>query len=197
MSDDLGPADPRRGAKELHGTQVIEKYFLIGPSGSGKSALASMVAESVSAKLFDTDAMILTQLGADSIADVFDTHGEEHFRILEREAIEHVAISTGLCVVATGGGLPAIPGMMARLNHIGVTIYLRASVDTMWKRLSMDPESLKHRPLLRQHGREALAQLVALRQPIYQRASIVFDTDRLTADQVGEILVKVVERTHR
>lgn len=181
-----------RPASRFRGDELAERFFLIGPSGSGKSALSEMVSEQVRIRRFDTDAMIIGSLGVTTIAEVFDREGELAFRKHEQQAIQEVEESSVSCIVATGGGLPAIPGMMERLGTLGITIYLRASVDTLWKRLSMDPNSLRDRPLLRAGGKLQLQQLIDQRMAVYQSAAITYDTDRLSAEKVREFLVDVV-----
>jgi shikimate kinase len=173
---------------------ISKRFILLGPSGSGKSALSSMVAREVGIQHFDTDLMILERVEELTIAQVFDAYGEAEFRRLERECIDEISAYEDACVVATGGGLPAIPGMADTLNQLGMTIYLRASVDTLWLRLNMDPESLAHRPLLRVGGKQALEDLVLRRMPVYEASAITFDTDRLTAEEVGSFLISVVEQ---
>ena len=182
------------GSRDRPDGQEGQRFFLIGPSGSGKSALSFMVSEAVKVHHFDTDSMIIQSLGVRTIAEVFDSDGESSFRNHEEEAIQQIESASVTCVVATGGGLPAIPGMMERLNSLGITIYLRASVDTLWKRLSMDPDSLRDRPLLRSGGKLELERLVTQRLDVYQNAAITYDTDRLSAEKVREFLVDVVNR---
>jgi shikimate kinase len=167
---------------------IRQRVFLIGPSGSGKSRVARLVSEGVGADRYDTDDMIQTDLDK-SIAGIFEEQGEAAFRDLERAAIRQIADSSSTSVVATGGGLPIIPGMMDELNSLGTTVYLRASVGLMWRRLSMDEQGLRNRPLLRDRGQEGFAAQVASRVEVYSRAAIILDTEKLDPEAVCELLI--------
>jgi shikimate kinase len=176
----------------LIGQDQPTRIFLIGPSGSGKSAVGRLVAERVPAALYDTDSMIRAETGC-TIDQIFSMHGEAYFRDLEKQCIDRIQRDSGLAVVATGGGLPAIPGMMEHLNSIGTTIYLRASPARLWRRLRMDKEGFQHRPLLKEGGQAALEELIDRRAEVYQAAAIILDTERLTPDRVCVMLVDYLD----
>ena len=165
---------------------------LIGASGSGKTVIAERAATATGWDAYDTDAVILERTRVDRISEIFDEHGEAYFRELERRCVDELGNLGPHVIVATGGGLPAIPGMMDRLNRLGVTVYLRASLDTLWKRLTTDPLQLENRPLLKTGGREALGRLLNEREPIYRRSSLIVDTEKLSVDEVTALLVTQV-----
>lgn len=73
---------------------------LVGPMGAGKTSIGRRVAKSLGVSFFDTDAAIAQTHGA--IAEIFRTHGEPHFRALERDAVREGLVTGG--VVALGGG---------------------------------------------------------------------------------------------
>lgn len=162
---------------------------LIGASGSGKTVIARETARRIGWTLYDTDAEILNRTGESRISDIFDSAGEPYFRELEQQCLAELRQPDANVVVATGGGLPAIPGLMDELNRLGVCIYLRASLETLWKRLNTDPRQLEDRPLLRDGGKEALERLLAKRAPIYTRAAVTLDTDQLSVEEVCALLV--------
>lgn len=73
---------------------------LVGPMGAGKTSIGRRVAKSLGVPFADTDAVIAQQHGA--ITEIFRTHGEPHFRALERDAVRDALLAGG--VVALGGG---------------------------------------------------------------------------------------------
>jgi shikimate kinase len=162
---------------------------LVGASGSGKTVIAERAAKGTGWQPYDTDAQILIRTGATRISDIFDMHGEVYFRGLEIQCLDDIAGLPPRIIVATGGGLPAIPGVMERLNGYGVTVYLKASVGTLWKRLNTDPRQLENRPLLRRDGKETLERLLRERERVYSAATVTLDTDQLSVDEVAALVV--------
>lgn len=73
---------------------------LIGPMGSGKTKLGKRIATTLGKPFVDTDRMVVA--GHGTIAGIFAQFGEEHFRALERVAVEDALAQDA--VVALGGG---------------------------------------------------------------------------------------------
>src|ERR1700761_8488978 len=121
----------RRASKTATASSRLERLVLVGPSGSGKSAIAKRIVVKSDWGLYDTDAVIREWTGAERISDIFDERGEDFFRDLEARCIADMLRAPTPLVVATGGGLPAIDGMMDRLNSVGVCVYLRAGIETL------------------------------------------------------------------
>jgi len=167
--------------------------FLVGLSGSGKTVVAESMAERLSWTAYDTDAMIVQQ-EQQPIDAIFDSRKEPYFRQLEIKAINEIFANTSLapCVVATGAGLPIIDGMMAQLLEMGTVVFLAASLDELWNRLTIDREGLEKRPLLRRGGRAALERMIDLRSPTYERAHVTVQTDGLQIDDVVAQAVRAI-----
>ena len=54
---------------------------LIGPMGAGKTRIGKRVARILGTGFLDTDRMIVAENGP--VADIFDAHGEPHFRAVQ------------------------------------------------------------------------------------------------------------------
>ena len=76
--------------------------FLIGPMGSGKSAVGRHLARLLKFSFHDSDADVEAKTGVD-IAIIFDKEGEAGFRQRERESIERLTPLDGV-VISPGGG---------------------------------------------------------------------------------------------
>ena len=74
-------------------------------TGSGKSFMASKLAEEFNLKSFDLDQMIEKKYNL-TINDIFAKYGEDFFRKAEREMLEKVCGIDEVFILATGGGTP-------------------------------------------------------------------------------------------
>jgi len=160
--------------------------YLVGPMGSGKSAVGRILARMVDAPFLDSDADIEKRTGVD-ISYIFEKEGEPRFRQREREAIEALTAIEPL-VLATGGGAILLPESRALLSQRGCVVYLMTSVEQQAHRVS----HARHRPLLANVDPEAkLRQLMAEREPLYSAvADLKVATDGRKIQAVAEEIIK-------
>jgi shikimate kinase len=159
--------------------------ILVGPMGSGKSAVGRLLAQRLGLTLVDSDAEIEARTGVD-ISYIFEREGEAGFRVREAEVIDEITQREGL-LVATGGGAVLDPQTRERLRDRGCVVYLRTSVDQQLARTRRN--SL--RPLLMNPDpRGTLERLMHERAALYEEvADVTVDTDgRKVSTVVGEIL---------
>jgi len=145
--------------------------YLVGFMASGKSTIGKLLAWELGWSFVDVDATIEARQGC-SIAEIFDTRGEEEFRRIELEAIraQVQAIERGKpTVVALGGGAFTQPEVCDLLEDNGVSIWLDCPIDLVRARLAAQ----RHRPLARDP--EQLMLLYDQRRPIYARAQYRID----------------------
>ncbi|NNM61527.1 MAG: shikimate kinase AroK, partial [Steroidobacteraceae bacterium] len=116
--------------------------FLIGPMGSGKTAVGRHLARVLDYPFHDSDADIEQKTGVD-IAYIFEQEGEAGFRERERESIERLTNLDGV-VLATGGGAVIDPDNRRILAARGAVVYLLTSVEQQLARTRHG----RHRPLL-------------------------------------------------
>ena len=81
------------------GTRSI---VLVGMMGAGKSTIGRRLSARLRLPFLDADAEIEAAAGM-SIPDIFETHGEPHFRDGEARVIARL-LENGPGVLATGGG---------------------------------------------------------------------------------------------
>jgi len=167
-----------------------ENVFLVGPMGSGKSAVGRQLAARLGLGFLDSDVEIEAATGVD-IPYIFEREGEAGFRLREREAIDALTARPRV-VVATGGGAVLDPDTRARLRSRGCVVYLRTSVNQQLARTRRSG----HRPLLRNPDPlGSLQRLMQVRAPLYEEtADLVVDTDgRKVSAVVDDIVRRLAE----
>ncbi len=162
--------------------------ILCGMMGAGKTTIGIKIAELTGRRWYDTDGLIVDKYG--KISDIFEYYGEAHFRKLETEIVKDLAKKDGL-VISTGGGLVLKKENNAVLQENGKIVFLRATLDTLSKRLKVDGE----RPLLQtstESIRDRLARLLAERAPIYEHvANYIVDVDGKTPEEIAKEIVRL------
>ncbi|MDH4021491.1 MAG: shikimate kinase AroK [Gammaproteobacteria bacterium] len=147
--------------------------FLIGPMGSGKSAVGRRLAKELGREFFDSDDVIEKRSGVD-IPFIFEREGEAGFRQRECKIIDELTQLPGI-VLATGGGAAQHEDNRMALHSRGFVVYLHATIDQQLRRIRRGHE----RPMLKDgNPREILSRLMAVRDPQYREiAHMVVATD--------------------
>jgi len=144
---------------------------LVGLMGAGKSSIGRRLADSLSLPFYDSDDEIEQAAGL-SVSDIFSIHGEEEFRRGEQRVIERLLTGPQI-VLATGGGAFMNADTRALMKREAVTIWLRADLETLWRRVSRRDG----RPLLKTaNPKDRLRELLEARQSTYAEAEFVVDS---------------------
>lgn len=165
---------------------------LVGFMASGKTSVGRRVARRLGYRFLDTDHFIEGELGC-TIAELFATKGEAHFRDLESRLARRLSALTNT-VIATGGGMPVTPGNFDALRKAGVVVFLDADIDEIVQRLERDTR----RPKV-QGGelREKALRLHGERVPVYRQADVVVDTKGKSVNRVaGDLIRLAAEAMH-
>jgi shikimate kinase len=164
--------------------------FLVGPMGSGKSAVGRLLARMVHAPFYDSDAEIERRTGVD-ITYIFEKEGEARFRQREHETLEMLT-QLDPVVLATGGGAVVLPENRRCLAERGSVVYLEASVEQQAQRV----RHARHRPLLTNVDPEIkLRQLMSERGALYlEVADVTVFTDGRKIQSVAEEILHRLKR---
>jgi len=166
--------------------------FLVGFSGTGKSAVAALVGARLGWSVHDLDRVIAEQAGM-TVPEIFQREGEPGFRRRESEALRAIS-AQGRFVVATGAGAAVSADNRRLMGERGWIVSLEARPETIHRRIQRQlgrsaPDAV--RPLL--DAPDPLEKIRALkqsRQPIYALADWTVHTDRLGLEQVAEEIVR-------
>lgn len=175
----------QRGRLSRFTPPMHTNIVLIGFMGSGKSSIGRLVAARLRFQFVDTDALIVKRSGLE-IAEIFTRHGEEHFRDLERGALESCG-ALSRSVLATGGGVVVREENRALLRELGFVVQLTASEDVIFDRVSRNTK----RPLLHTPDpRATVRAMLAARQPLYDAAAqLTVDTTKLAHSDAAEAII--------
>ncbi len=149
----------------------MEKIYLIGFMGAGKSTIGRELSASLGWRFVDTDSLIEKKCDT-TIKEIFSEKGEVFFRVEEREILRSLNREDRI-VVATGGGMPVFFDNLSVMKKNGFVVYLYLPFDKLKERLEKDGEK-KIRPLAWQYN---LEKMLKFRESYYRRAHYVCDTD--------------------
>jgi shikimate kinase len=176
----------QQAAKE---SPAVERVYLVGPRGSGKSTVGRVLAGRLGWMFIDADDALEKSAGR-TIAELFDAEGEAGFRVREADLLGVLA-KRERHVIACGGGVVLRPSNRQLLRATGLCIWLTGDSKILCERLSCDPTTATRRPALTELP--ALAEIERLlreREPLYREvAHLTIATDgRSPADVVSAIL---------
>jgi shikimate kinase len=152
---------------------------LIGMMGAGKSTIGRRLAARLRLPFLDADTEIETA-AAMSIPDIFEIHGEPHFRDGEARVIARL-LDGGSCVLATGGGAFLREETRDRIQRQAISIWLKADADVIMRRVRRRAD----RPLLQTADPVAtVTRLLVEREPFYQAADLTIWSRDVPHDRI-------------
>ena len=162
------------------------KIFLIGFMGSGKTHWGRLLSQKLSIPFFDLDEQVEVYAGK-SIAEIFNTEGEEHFRMQEKEVLHIITESHESFVMACGGGSPCYFNNIEYMNQAGTTVWINSPLEILFQRLVQEKEK---RPLIKELSAEQLQSFIsrkfADRKIYYEQADIKMDEEPVQIEKLIE-----------
>jgi len=168
MSETVSPAGVN-GTQEAEITAALgaRSVVLVGMMGAGKSTIGRRLSARLRLPFLDADVEI-EAAAAMSIPEIFETHGEPHFRDGEARVIARL-LDSGPAVLATGGGAFMREETRNRIRNQAVSIWLKADADIIMRRVKRRVD----RPLLQTADPAAtVGRLIEERDPVYQHADL-------------------------
>ncbi len=170
--------------------ETMNRIYLIGYMGAGKTTLGKKLAKVVDANFIDLDKFIECKYHK-TVPDIFEEHGEEGFRLIEQSALLEVSEIENV-IISTGGGAPCFFDNMKVMNDSGLTIYIKATPEELASRLRA---SKTVRPIVASKTDDELIPFIAKhlteREEYYNQAKVSFYTEHLVSK---EDIDKTVDR---
>jgi len=172
----------------------IKIVYLAGFMGAGKSTVGPILANTLGWNYFDLDKVIEEKLGK-KIKTVFEENGEPFFRQVESEVLKELSNSNNV-IISLGGGTIVNPNNLNIIKSTGKIIYLKASIDSIYKRVAFK----RDRPNLiidgEEFSKERLIQkinnLYNAREKYYNQADITINTDNISIGVTVDKLAKII-----
>lgn len=156
----------------------MTRIILIGYMGAGKTTVGKALARELGLPFYDLDWYIEERFRR-TIPQIFAEKGEEGFRRIEQHVLHEVAEFEDL-IISSGGGTPCFFDNMEYMNRQAMTVYLKATPETLFQHLKMGKTE---RPLLKGKTDEELIDFIrsslATREPFYSRARYTLDVSPL------------------
>ena len=164
--------------------------FLIGYRCTGKTSVGRRLAAILGREFVDTDSVIVSEAGMD-IRKIVTHYGWQEFRRLEHLALQQTCITDGQ-IVATGGGIVLDGANVESMKKSGRVIWLKATPDTIRRRMLKDQASEVSRPALT--SKDSIAEIedtLAKRKALYVQAmDFAVDTDHDGVDEICEVITE-------
>lgn len=171
----------------------MTRILLVGFMAAGKTTLGKALAKDLGLQFVDLDLYIESRYHA-TVSQIFAERGEEGFRHIERNMLHEVAEFEDV-IIATGGGTPCFFDNMEYMNAQGTTVFLDASVDVIFTRLTI---ARTQRPLVAgktdEELRSYITETLNRRLPYYSRATHSFCANQLeNVKQISESVERFKE----
>ncbi len=175
----------KNAIKGLNGKSVL----LVGMMGVGKSTIGKRLASMLNMPFVDVDDEIIISANMD-ISDIFEKHGEEHFREGERKVIQRL-MDGEQKVIATGGGAFINPQTRDLILDKAVSVWLYAELDILVNRV----KRRDNRPLLKNGDpKKIISELSKIRDPIYALAQHHVRTDDAPHEKTANNIIKALSK---
>ena len=155
--------------------------YFIGFMGAGKTTIGKQLASEHNINFIDIDKEIELTTN-NSVLGIFQKYGEHHFREIETKTLINIPKNN---IVSCGGGLPVYNNNMEFIKKNGMSIYLKASEEEIFMRLS---KQNRERPLIQNKSEKALRtfikQTLLKREIFYSMADYTIETTNTSSNNV-------------
>lgn len=172
------------------GAAARRRLALVGMRGAGKSTVGPALAERLGLPFLEMDRMI-TEASGLPLDQIFEMHGERHYRRMEREALLRALGADGPAVLAASGGIVHDPVSWELLLERTTVVWLRARPEDHWNRVIAQGD---RRPMAdNPEALDELRAMLAARERSYGAAHVRVDTSGLRPEAVVDAICAALE----
>ena len=153
--------------------------------GVGKTTVGKRVAAQLKIDFFDTDEAI-RRCEKMPVHELLQKKGAKYFEGAQRFAVSTLAQNEG-CLISTGGDTVTDPFNLSELQKNGILFWLKATPETVFENTRHSPGK---RPGLAKASLTEISQMMAEREPFYQKANVVIPVDHDSIDQTVNEIIK-------
>lgn len=169
-------------------TKEIQRIFLTGYMGSGKSLLGKSLAQELAWQYMDTDDMIV-DAEKHTVSEIFKSKGEAYFRSLEFKIIKELTNTLKPQVISLGGGAfiqDEIRDFLLK-DEKSIIVYLKYDAAILAERLKTEQ---KKRPLIAdaENLQQFIEKHLTQREPFYQMADLIIRSEENQILIINQIL---------
>ncbi len=170
---------------------------MTGFSGSGKSTIGPLLANSLGYEFIDLDQAIEKEAGK-TITNIFAEDGERYFRNLEMLTLKSLVTKNEM-VISLGGGVLENDQSYSLIQQSGTLVYLKSPIKTLARRLCNKTDrplliGEKGQKLSREEIEGKITTIFSKREPRYKSADITVETDVKRIGSTVEELTRKIER---
>ena len=173
---------------------MTSNVILIGYRGSGKTSIGRILAEKLWKTFVDVDERVCAKFNGQSIAQIWQTHGQAAFRAAEREVTCELCQGKEQVIGLGGGSLLDRQAREAVQRAEAIRIYLKCEPAELYRRIQHDTASAASRPNLTDLGGgvQEIEAVLREREPVYLIvADSVFDVTHVTPEAATDFLLKL------
>jgi shikimate kinase len=192
-SSQPGSSSSGVSGKSQGGLKQPFRIIIIGYMGSGKTTVGKALARKTGIPFYDLDWYIENRMHK-TVKQLFDLHGEEGFRIIERNMLHEVGEFENV-IISCGGGTPCFFDNIEYINKQAETVYLKCTPEVLYKHLKMGKTV---RPLLLNKTPEEVKRLIneqlKQREVYYAQAKHTIDVTLMDSyDKINITVAKLQE----
>ena len=164
-----------------------KNLVLLGMMGVGKTAVGKLLAKKLNLQFFDID-QIIEKESKLKIKEIFEQKGEKYFREKE-EIISLNYLKKTNCVISLGGGAFINKNIRQKVMMKSKSFWLTTSTLILKSRLKLNNK----RPLINNIGISNIDNLINERNKFYSLANHKIDCEKLTLNEISNIIIKLNE----